>query len=152
MLNLASNRDALAKKETLQLSDIQGAKKNVLYALISDHSELKVCMELNRLFHLQLTLDEPAVSTSRDVNRSFRRYTYEHEDVIEKYTLLVNRQDGQVLFSALKQIDYLLILIAEKIPSGLENGLRTLRDQKIFNAVNPIDISRVKGLQKYLEY
>jgi hypothetical protein len=139
------------KKTSLRISDEPGGANELLFALVSHESELKVCMILNDRLNIQLSLGNDIVVNSKTRIQVFRRYQFEDEEGIEKYIFIVNRNEGNILFNELKQVDYLFLVKSESALTSVEPAILELRDHHFFTAVHKIGPDKLRNYHKILE-
>lgn len=132
------------KKSNLKISENISVESDLLFAIVTVEHELKVCMLLNEHLKISLTLGEDIVITNKSGTRVFRKYEYEDEDGIEKYILIVNKCDGNILFKELKQVDFLFIVKSESNLQAIEKPVLSLRSLNAFTVINKIAPSKIR--------
>lgn len=139
----------MTKKETLKLSDIGNNEKIVLYTFASSESDIKMCMLINKVFHINMSLSEDLIIKSASESINFKKYCYEEEIEGEKYTLLLNQHPtGKFLFPEYKKIDYILIISSESNRQQFEHQIKILKEVPGISAIFKMDPSSVKSFRK----
>lgn len=136
------------KKETLKVADNDLQDDLLLYAISSSESDIRICQTINRILGINLALAESlSVSKGKKVFK-YRRYIYESEEEIEKFLLLVNRNEGIFLFPELKKIDYIFIVITESPKAPIEDYMQRLKVLPEITALYKVDQLTLKSFNK----
>ena len=134
----------MSKRSTLKLGIENSAGSDEVVALATTESELRVCLILNDLLSIQLTLSSDITIQQKGESIPFRRYQFEDAEGIEKYTLIVNRNGGQILFRELKHVDYLLVITTDDPSVSATALVAKLKSAKHFTAISTINPEKLK--------
>jgi hypothetical protein len=134
------------KKETLRIVDNELHENILLFAISSSASDIRICQVINHFLGIRLALTNNLEITRKKITVNFRRYAYESHEEIEKYTLIVNRNNGNVLFQELRKIDYILIITTESPKGPIEESLQKLRNSGEVSAIYKVDTVALKSL------
>ena len=74
----------LLKKAKLKVPLSSGSESNLLFAIASAESDLRICMILNQALSINLSLAENLQIIRKQQTISFRRYSFEGAEGIEK--------------------------------------------------------------------
>jgi hypothetical protein len=138
------------KKEILRLDNNDSHQHLLLYAISSSASDIRLCQEINRVFGIGLTLSRNIELFQQDKTLTFRRYEYESHEEIEKYTLLVNRQDGNVLMKELSKIDFILLIHTEAPKAFIEVSLQNLKSSPEITALYKYDPKKIRSFNRII--
>lgn len=122
----------------------------LLYAIASSDSDIRICQSINRILGINLTLAANIEVPQNNKLVIFRRYNYESLEEIEKYTLVVNRNEGNVLFRELKKIDYILLVNTEAPKELIEGALLKLKNLPEVTALYKLDQSKLKSFNRII--
>ena len=123
----------------------------LLFAIASAESDLQICLLLNRALSINLSLSENLDVNFKKSIISFRQYTYEGEEGIEKYRLFLNRNSTNYLFPELKQIDFILLIQSEGLLLTAENKINQLKSNPTFTVIYKLDPSTLKSFRKLID-
>jgi hypothetical protein len=135
----------LKEKKTSQFN-----KGLLIYAISSIETDLRLCMKINQWLNISLSLDEDIHIPSGKVSHSFRRYSFEYDEGIEKYFFILNRSDGKYLFPELKKVDYLLIIYSEGDTNLLESRIKDMKSEKEFTVLYPLSPDSLRSLDRIM--
>ncbi len=136
------------KKETLKVADNDLQDDLLLYAISSSESDIRICQTINRILGINLALAESLSVSKGKKGFKYRRYIYESEEEIEKFLLLVNRNEGIFLFPELKKIDYIFIVITESPKAPIEDYMQRLKVLPEITALYKVDQLTLKSFNK----
>jgi hypothetical protein len=136
------------KKEILRLgnNDLQG--NQLLYAISSSESDIRICQAVNKILGINLTLGSNLEINEKGKALTFRQYTFESREEIEKFTLVINKSSGNVLFKELKKIDYILMVTSEGPTALIEESIQSLRNLPGIIALYKLDSANLKTLTR----
>ncbi len=135
------------KKVALKVSESSHVDNILLFAIASAESDLHICMLLNKALDINLSLAENLELKIKKKIVSFRRYTYEVEDGIEKYSLFLNRSGSDYLFSEIKKIDFILLISSEGPLIAIEQKIIELKSSSAFTAIYKLDQKALKSFE-----
>jgi hypothetical protein len=139
----------VVKKQTLIMSDSNSAENLLLYTIASSESDIHLCLLINKIFKISLSLSEDFEVVSKNFSNKFRKYEFENEEDGEKFILLSNRNNsGQVLMPEFKKIDFILLIISETPAANYEKRIQLLKDDNAIAAIFKIDPTSVKSFGK----
>jgi hypothetical protein len=139
----------VTKKETLRLAnDDQG--KVLLYNIACSESDIRMCMHINKVFQIQMSLSEDLIVKISNESVGFRKYQYIDETEDEKYTLIINQHAGKYLFPEYKKIDFILIINSEMNSQSYEDKIKRLKEQEGISAIFKTDPASVKSFKRIL--
>lgn len=136
------------KKTTLKQKKTHQTDKLLVYAISSAYSDLLICQKINQWLKINLSLDTDHKIIVKNMTISFRRYSFEFEEGIEKYFLYVNENQGHFLFPELKKVDFILIIYTETESQSIRDLLQELKREKEFTVLYRVPVSSVKSLSK----
>jgi hypothetical protein len=136
------------KKEILRIENDDFQKHMLFYAIASSHSDIRMCQSINQVLGINLALSSNVEIVQKNKIINFRRYIYESDEEIEKYTLVVNRNEGAVLFRELQMIDYILIVNTEGPKDYIESLLQELRNTSDVTALYKLDHTTLKTFNR----
>ncbi len=117
-----------------------------LFGFVSGHKASKLCFFLNQVasFDFERVADLKLPDFNPKSETSFSKFAFHDEENHLDFYLIANKEMGVILFSELKQFDYLLI-----VRGGLEffDGLNFAREGMKINGVQliaPIDAEKIK--------
>ena len=138
------------KKTTLKLSESARSGNTLLFAIASTESDLNICRLLNQVLSINLSLAENLELIIKKNPVSFRRYSFEEDEGIEKYSLILNSNGMNYLFPEIRNIDYLLLVQSEGYLTSIENLIDQLKSAPGITAVYKLDSSSLKSFNKLL--
>lgn len=138
----------LVKKETLKLASNDLRNDVLVYAISSSESDIRICQLINRVLGIDLTLAENLEIILKKDTQSFRRFIFESEEEIEKFILIVNRNGGNHLFSELKKIDFIFLVITDSPKEPIETGMQKLKTIPEISALYKVDQSGLKSFSR----
>ena len=138
------------KKTTLKVTKAELAKNLLPFAIASAESDLRICLILNHALQIQLSLSENFELTIKKSQKSFRKYSYESEEGIEKYSLFINRNGSDYLMPEIKNIDYILLIQSEGPLGKLEEKIMSLKSVPEITAVYRLDTVLYKSVNRLL--
>lgn len=136
------------KKEILQNTTLSGFDQTQVFTIVSGESDLKVCWIINSLLDINLSLSDDIVITSRKNSINFRRYQFISHDEFERYILMVNRHDGNILVPELKKIDYLFIIQSQVSLPSLETRMLQVKKHPLITALIQINYQSIKSFNR----
>ena len=119
-----------------------------VFTVVSGESDLRVCWILNSILGINLALFEDIQIKSRTQTNNFRRYQFVSEDEFERYTLLVNRNNGNILIPELKKIDYIFIIQSQVSLNSLDTKIKQIKQHADIIAFISINYKTVKSFNK----
>jgi hypothetical protein len=138
----------VTKKATLRLSD-EDKEKVILFTITSSESDIRMCMLINQVFKINMSLSDDLIIKFATETIGFRKYQFEEEIEEEKFTLLVNRHfSGKYLFPEYKKIDYIFVISSELNANHFERQIKALKDLSGVSAIFKIDPSTVKSFKR----
>jgi hypothetical protein len=138
------------KKETLKLSNGELEDNALLFAISSSESDIRICQLINNALGINLALTSSLEILQKKLPTSFRQYSYESPEEIEKYTLIVNRNEGKVLFRVLEKIDFFLLVVTESPMKTIENSFMKLKNSPLISAIYKVDQTSLKAFNRLL--
>ena len=138
------------KKEILKNNASSGYEQTQVYTLVSVESDLKVCWIINSILGINLSLSEDVrLNLSKSTN-SFKRFQYITEDESEKYSLIVNRNQGNLLVPELKKIDYLFIIQTQNKLFSAGDKIPKIKEHQDINAFIGIHHNSIRSFSRLL--
>ena len=134
----------LKDKPPEQYSDL------IIFAISSAESDLKICMLINKILKINLSLAADFELTIRNRSVRFRKYSWEDEEVEEKISLYVNRNEGHFLIPELRKIDYILVIQTEANLKGMEHSLQLLKNEPEVTVLSKLNPASLRSLSKIL--
>ncbi len=128
-----------------------GSESNLLFAIASAESDLRICMILNQTLFINLSLAENLQLMRKQRIISFRRYSYEGEEGIEKYSFFINRNGSDYLLPEIKKIDFILHIQSEGPLASLENLIQQLKAIPEITAVYKLDHKVFKSFERLID-
>jgi hypothetical protein len=122
----------------------------LLFAIASAESDLRICLTLNRTLGINLSLTDDLQVSIKNTLVSFRRYTDEGDEGIDKYNFFINRNGSVYLLPELKKIDYVLLIQSEGSLSVIEAKVLQLKSLQEFNAIYKVDLNSMKSLNRLI--
>ena len=138
------------KKQILKNTTSTGYEQTQVYTLASVASDLKVCWIINNIIGINLSLAEDVRIASTSNPESFKRYQFVNEDESEKYSLVINRYEGNILIPELKMIDYLFIIQSQNKFFSVENKISEIKKHPEINAFIRIDPDSIRSFNRIL--
>ncbi len=138
------------KKATIKLSESTRSDITLLFAIASAESDLRICLMLNQALSINLSLADNLEIISKKNIVSFRRYTYEGEEGIEKYTMFINRNGTNYLFTEIKKIDFILLIQSEGSLTAVEKTINQLKSSPEFTAIYKLDPAALKSFDRLI--
>lgn len=138
------------RKSILKVEHTTHNDEILLFALVSAESDLRICLTLNRELGINLSLTDSLEVTIKKTIVSFRRYSYEGDEGIEKYNLFINRNGSSYLLPELQKIDYILMVQSEGSLSGIEKGVIQLKLLQEFTAIYKLDHNSLKSFDRLI--
>lgn len=136
------------KKATLKLPKSEQSGNTLIFAIASAESDLNICRLLNQVLSINLSLAENIEIIIKNKPLSFRRYSFEEEEGIEKYSLILNSNGTNYLFPEIRNIDYLLLIQSEGYLTSIENSVKQIKSVSGITAVYKLDSSTLKSFNK----
>jgi hypothetical protein len=137
------------KKEILKVSNFDDNENVLLYTIASSEADLHLCILINKIFKIKLSLSDDLVVPSKPEPAGFRKYLFENEEEGEKYFLLLNRNNsGKFLLPEYKKIDYILLIVTEMNAGRYDKALQQLKGNRAITAIFKIDPLTVKSFNK----
>ena len=140
----------LLKKAKLKVPLSSGSESNLLFAIASAESDLRICMILNQALSINLSLAENLQIIRKQQTISFRRYSFEGAEGIEKYSLFINRSGPDYLLPEIKKIDFILHIQSEGPLTPLENLSQQLKAIPEITAIYKLDQKVSKSFERLL--
>lgn len=138
------------KKEILKNTTSSEYEQTHVYTLVSVESDLKICWIINNIFGINLSLSEDVKISLSGNPKSFKRYQFVTDNESERYLLVINRYEGNVLVSELKKIDYLFIIQSQNKFFSVENKIPEIKKHQEINAFIRIDPESIRSFNKIL--
>ena len=139
----------MTKKETLKVSNFDDNENILLFTIVSSESDIHLCLLINKIFKISLSLSDDIIVPSKNESFGFRKYECEDPEEGEKFILLVNKNNsGKYLFPEFKKIDYIFIVISEMPNISYDKRLLHFKEDKAVSAFFKIDHLKVKSFSK----
>jgi hypothetical protein len=139
----------VAKKETLKIVENEILENIALYTIASSETDIRLCMLINKVFQINLSLADDMVVKDSNLTLSFKKYSYEEEVEGEKYILLTNQHpSGKYLFPEYKKIDFIFIISSETNRMKYDAQIKNLKENQGISAVFKLDPSSVKSYKR----
>ncbi len=138
------------KKATIKLSESSRGDNTLLFAIASAESDLRICLILNQALSINLSLTDNLELIIKKNIVLFRRYTYEGEEGIEKYTMFINRNETNYLFPEIKKIDFILLVQSEGSLTSVEKTIDQLKSAPEFTAIYKLDPTALKSFDRLI--
>ena len=135
-------------KKTLRLSNIDDNKNILLFTIASSESDIHLCLLINKIFKISLSLSEDLIGPFNSSSTGFRKYEYEKIEE-EKFILIINRNSsGKILMPELKKIDYIFLIISEIPATSYDRRIQQLKEDNTITAIFKLDPVTVKSFSK----
>jgi hypothetical protein len=138
----------MVKRAVLKYSENEMGSNVILFAISSSQSDIHICQLINQSLGIRLALSEPAEILNKGISLQFIRYTFNSDQEIEKFHLIVNRNGGNYLFPELKKIDFFLVISTESPVEQIDSAIRVLKLNKGISAICKLDPALLKSFSK----
>jgi hypothetical protein len=139
----------VAKKEKLRVSNFEDFGNILLYTIASSETDIHLCLLINRIFKISLSLSDDIVLLSKQGPAVFRKYEFENGGENEKFILALNRDNsGNYLLPEFKKIDFVFMIISEMPGTTYQISVQGLKAESAITAIYKIDPLSVKSFGK----
>lgn len=119
----------------------------MLYTIASSESDIRMCMIINEIFRINMSLADDLIVKSVSLDVGFKKYMSDEEVEEEKILLFINHHpSGKYLFPELKKVDYLLVIKTE-VNKGFSEKIKELKNTPGVTAVIRIEPSSTKSFK-----
>ena len=139
----------MIKKETLRVADFDNDENIMLFSIASSESDIHLCLLINKIFKISLSLSDDLIVVSKKESTGFRKYEFENAETGEKYILLLNRNSaGKFLMSEFKKIDFIFLIISEMPGSIYDKPIQRLKNENTISAIFKINPDTIRSFNK----
>lgn len=124
----------------------------LLWGLISNHNDFRVCWHCNRAFKWDLKRGIDIEMMNHALNKPvfFSYFQYEIKDDLYKIELIQNKSEGTLFIPELKKVDYLLIVRGEHDFFDGEKLTSDLNKIPGIQMAMELDIDKIKSKQNLI--